>query len=124
MKHTHYTNQFKSTMCKEFLEGQSSVISFANIHGIPIKTFEKWLTLYRNNSSCFDTSIIKAKFRAVKPKDIIINEKPNYSTMGEKELRETLLKRDIEIARLKKNYSVKITSEGKEFVTFSKKNTK
>lgn len=124
MKHTYYTNQFKSTMCKEFSSSKSTVISFAHEHNIPLKTFEKWLTLYRSNNSCFDTSIINAKFRPISPQNNIIDEKPNYSTMTEKELRETLLKRDIEIARLKKNYSVKITSGGKEFVTFSKKNMK
>ena len=124
MKRTYYTNQFKCAMCKEFLSSKSTVTSFAHEHNIPIKTFEKWLTLYRSNNSCFDTSIINAKFRPISPQNNIIDEKPNYSTMTEKELRETLLKRDIEIARLKKNYSVKITSEGKEFVTFSKKSTK
>lgn len=111
-------------MCKEFFSSKSTVTSFAHSHSIPVKTFEKWLTLYRNNNLCFDTSIVKVKFRPIKQQDNIFDEKPNYSNMNEAELRDVLLERDIEIARLKKNYCVKITSEGKEFVTFSKKNTK
>ncbi len=45
--------------------------------------------------------------------------------MNEEELRHQLLKKDIEIARLKKGYLVKEGGTGKkEFITFSKKNMK
>ena len=49
----------------------------------------------------------------------------SYEDMSVEDLKKNLMKKDIEIARLKKGYLVKEGGMGeKVFVTFSKKNTK
>ena len=47
-----------------------------------------------------------------------------YESMGKNELIKELMRRDIEVARLKKGYSVKGGGSKKEYVTFSGLNTK
>lgn len=120
-----YTNEQKKDLCEKFLNSNARISDFARNEFIPLKTFEKWIALYRYNKMCFDTSIKKASFRSIKPQENVFDEKPNYSTMNIDELKTELLKRDIEIERLKKNYAVKVDSSGnKEYITFSKKTTK
>ena len=90
-------------------------------NAVPLKTLEKWITAFRKNPSCFDTikSFNDFKIANFKVKDDI------YDDMSNEELKRLLIKKDIEIVRLKKNYQVIQDGTGKKvFITFSKKNTK
>ena len=91
------------------------------MHNIPIKTLEKWITSYNKNPHCFDTvAEIIYDFNPVNNDNDI-----NYDDLNKDELKNIIMKKDIEIARLKKAYTVKGGgTEKKVFVTFSKKNTK
>lgn len=51
-------------------------------------------------------------------------DQSGYEAMGKPELIKELMRRDIEVARLKKGYSVKGGGSGKEYVISSGSNTK
>ena len=115
-----YSNLFKKELCEKFLNSTMSVRNFASSHNIPYKTFEKWELMYKENDKCFD-DIEEGKIR---PVSNIIDAKRNYSNLSQDELLNELMLRDIELERLKKNYSVQNISGKKAYVTFSRKNTK
>lgn len=116
-----YTNSLKKTMCEEICINGASTIKTAQKYNVPLKTLENWITSYHKNSSCFDNKQDPSDFH-------FLDNNPNnisYDDMNEDELKHQLLKKDIEIARLKKGYLVKEGGMGrKEFITFSKKNMK
>lgn len=117
-----YNRELKKELCEKICINGDSTLKTANEYGIPIKTFEKWITAYNKNSHCFDTII-----ETVSDIKIInnINNSIDYNDLSIDELKHELIKKDIEIERLKKNYSVKEGGMGqKVFITFSKKNTK
>ncbi len=117
-----YTNSLKKTMCEEICINGASTIKTAQKFNVPLKTLEKWITSYHKNPSCFDSDD-KSDFHFVDSD--FNNNHENYNDMSSDELKLQLLKKDIEIARLKKGYLVKGGGMGrKEFVTLSKKNTK
>ena len=86
-----------------------------------MKTVEKWITAFNKNNHCFDENEKDVDFKLIDS----FKEDTSYDDMSVKDLKKSLMKKDIEIARLKKGYLVKGggTVE-KVFVTFSKKNTK
>lgn len=114
-----YSNSLKKTLCEDICVNGKSTSITAKEYNLPLKTLENWITSYHKNPNCFDSSSDN-DFK-------IINNspEPNYSDLDPDELKILLMKKDIEIARLKKGYMVK---EGgmakKEFITFYKKNTK
>ena len=117
----HYNIELKKKLCEDICINGKSTLKTANEYNIPIKTLEKWITAFNKDNHCFD------------PKIEIINDfkilnKPinsNYENLSSDELKKQLMKKDIEIARLKKGYIVKEGGmEQKVFVTFSKKNMK
>ncbi len=114
-----YNNSLKKKLCEDIcLHGKSTSIT-AKEYGIPLKTLEKWITSFHKDSNCFDDNDDN-DFK-------IISSLKNsiYDNLSYEELKETLMKKDIEIARLKKGYMVKEGGMGKkEFITFYKKNTK
>lgn len=117
-----YNRELKKELCEKICINGDSTLKTANEYGIPIKTFEKWITAYNKNPHCFDTII-----ETVSDIKIInnINNSIDYNDLSIDELKHELIKKDIEIERLKKNYSVKEVGMGqKVFITFSKKNTK
>lgn len=114
-----YSNSLKKKLCEDIcLNGKSTSIS-AKQFGVPLKTLENWITSFNKDSHCFD-SIDNNDFK-------IIDTLPDsdYDDLTPAELKKILMKKDIEIARLKKAYTVKEGGMGKKvFVTFSKKNIK
>lgn len=117
---TSYSNSFKKKLCHEVCLSGSSTSITADNYSVPLKTLEKWITAFNKNSLCFDSNDDN-DFKLVKP----ISTPTNYDDLSPQELIKLLLKKDILIARLKKNYLVKGDgTANKEFVILSKKNMK
>ena len=117
----HYNIGLKKKLCEDICINGKSTLKTANEYNIPIKTLEKWITAFNKDNHCFDSKIEIIN-------DFKIVNKPNdsyYDDLSFDELKKQLMKKDIEIARLKKGYIVKEGGmEQKVFVTFSKKNMK
>lgn len=117
----HYDTELKKKLCEEICFNHASTIKTAGEYNVPLKTLEKWITAFNKDNHCFDPKIeFVNDFK-------IINEpvNSNYDDLSLDDLKKQLMKKDIEIARLKKGYLVKEGgSEEKVFVTFYKKNTK
>ena len=117
-----YNRELKKELCEKICINRYSTISTANEYGIPIKTLEKWITAFNKDNHCFDP-IIKTTSNI----EIInnINNSIDYNNLSIDDLKLELMKKDIMIERLKKNYFVKGGGmDPKVFITFSKKNMK
>ncbi|WP_300703916.1 hypothetical protein [uncultured Brachyspira sp.] len=117
-----YSRDLKKELCEKICVNGDSTLKTANEYGIPIKTFEKWITAYNKDNHCFDPII-----ETITDIKLInnINNTIDYNDLSNAELKHELMKKDIEIERLKKNYSVKEGGMGqKVFITFSNKNMK
>ena len=78
------------------------------------------LSKVQKDNHCFDV-IPSNDFQLIKP----VNSTDNYDDLSNNELKQMLMKKDIEIARLKKGYQVEGGGmDPKVFVSLSKKNTK
>ena len=118
---TQYTIELKRKLCIAICLNGKSTIKTAQEYNIPLKTLEKWITAFNKDNHCFDLKIENNDFKMI---DSFISE-VSYDDMSNDELKKQLMKKDIEIARLKKGYLVKEGGmEEKVFVTFSKKNMK
>lgn len=119
---THYSTELKKKLCEDICIHKSSTIKTANEYNIPLKTLEKWITSYNKDNHCFDPKVeFVNDFKLVND----FSDEPNYDDLSNSEFKELLMKKDIEIARLKKGYLVKEGGMGeKVFITFSKMNTK
>ena len=116
-----YNCDLKKRICESICINRASTLKTANEFNIPIKTLEKWITAYNKDNHCFDPIIESINdFKFVNDTDVT-----NYNDLSNEELKKEIMKKDIEIARLKKGYMVKEGGMGRKvFVTFSKKNTK
>ena len=116
-----YQNSLKKKLCEEICIRKKSTSKTAEAYSIPLKTLEKWITAYRKDQHCFDETAEADEFEIIEPP-----KKANiYDDMSNEELKNLLMKKDIELARLKKGYQVKgVGLENKVYVTFSKKNMK
>ena len=116
-----YNRELKKRICESICINRASTLKTANEFNIPIKTLEKWITAYNKDNHCFDPIIESINdFKFVNDTDV-----SNYNDLSSEELKKEIMKKDIEIARLKKGYMVKEGGMGRKvFVTFSKKNTK
>ncbi len=117
----HYNTDLKKKLCELICLNHASTIKTAEEYNIPLKTLEKWITAFNKDIHCFDPKLkITNDFKFI---DEPTNS--NYDDLSLDELKKEVMKKDIEIARLKKGYLVK---EGgmasKVFVTLSKKNIK
>ena len=118
---THYSIDLKRKLCQDICLNGKSTLQTANEFGIPLKTLEKWITAFNKNNHCFDDKIQNVDFKLADSFD----ENVSYDDMSIDDLKKFLMKKDIEIARLKKGYLVKGDgTEEKVFVTFFKKNMK
>lgn len=116
----NYTNDLKKYMCIDVCVNGKSTMKTAEVNAVPLKTFEKWITAFRKDPTCFNDTK-KSKVHIIKP---VVRETP-YDSLSNDDLKMQLMLKDIEIARLKKAYIVKEGGTGeKVFITFSKKNTK
>ena len=116
-----YDRDRKKKLCKGICLNGLSTLKTANEYNIPIKTLEKWVTAFNKDNHCFDPIIeTVSDFRLIDGAENV-----NYEDLDSDELKTIIMKKDIEIARLKKAYMVKGGgTERKVFVTFSRKNTK
>lgn len=116
-----YKNSLKKKLCIDICLNGKSTLKTAEAYSIPLKTLEKWITAFNKNNTCFDEEPEHSDFKILNyPVDDTI-----YDDMSNEELKKLLMKKDIELARLKKNYQVITNGSGeKEFITFSKKNMK
>ena len=117
----YYSRELKKQLCEKIRLHGESTIKTAKDYNVPIKTLEKWITSYNKDNHCFDPIIqISGDFSLVNHFNDI-----DYNDLSNDELKNIIMKKDIEIARLKKGYLVKGGGmEKKVFVTFSKKNMK
>ena len=118
----HYNIDLKKKLCELICLHNASTIKTANEFNVPLKTLEKWITAFNKDHHCFDP-----KVEVVNDFKIIDNSLSNldYDDLSPNELKDIIMKKDIEIARLKKAYTVKGGgTEKKVFIIFSKKNTK
>ena len=116
----HYNIELKKKLCYNICINGDSTIKTAEEFNVPLKTLEKWITAFNKNSHCLDKKIESNDFKLLNKPNTI-----NYDELSNDELIKQLMKKDIEIARLKKGYIVKEGGmERKVFVTFSKKNMK
>ena len=117
----YYSRELKKKLCELIRIDGKSTLKTAEEYKVPIKTLEKWITSYNKNNHCFDPVIEISN-------DIQILDNFNnlgYDDLSNDELKKVIMKKDIEIARLKKGYTVKEGGMGRKvFVTFFKKNTK
>lgn len=117
-----YNNALKRLLCDEVCLHGKSTIKTAEKYDVPLKTFENWITAYRKNTHCFDEDDSN-DLKLFQIKDI--SKEDLYDDLSNDELKFLLMKKDIEITRLKKGYMVKGGGMvPKEFVTFCKKNMK
>lgn len=116
-----YNRELKKKLCEDICINHSSTLKTADEYNIPIKTLEKWVTAFNKDNHCFDPIIETVNdFSLLDNSDFI-----DYNNLSSEELKKIIMKKDIEIARLKKTYTVKGGGmEKKVFITFSKKNTK
>ena len=116
-----YTTELKKKLCTDICINGKSTIKTAKEYNIPLKTLEKWITAFNKDNHCFDPKLEVNDFKLLDS----FNSSTSYDDLSNDELKKQLMKKDIEIARLKKGYLVKEGGmEEKVFVTFSKKNTK
>lgn len=116
-----YSRELKKELCEKICLNGDSAIKTAQQFNIPLKTLEKWITSFNKNNHCFDPII--ENVTDVK----LINDINyiDYNDLSNEQLKHELMKKDVEIERLKKNYSVKEGGMGqKVFITFSKMNMK
>lgn len=120
-----YSNSIKKKLCEMICVKHKSTIKTAKAYDIPLKTLEKWITAYYKDNHCFDEELVTNDFHLISDSPINDTYQQNYDDLSNKQLKDLLMKKDIEICRLKKNYQVRKDSSGKKvFVTFLKKNTK
>lgn len=118
-----YSIELKKKLCEMICINHYSTIRTAEEYNIPLKTLEKWITSYNKDPRCFDPKIKSANDFSIISKSTVSDS--NYDDLDIDGLKKQLMKKDIEIARLKKGYLVKEGGmEEKVFITFSKKNTK
>lgn len=116
-----YNKNFKAMIVNLICVEKHSTIKIAEQFDVPLKTIEKWVTAYNKDNHCFDPIIETiTDFKIINDSNNL-----NYDDLDSDELKDILMKKDIEIARLKKAYTVKGGgTERKVYITFSKKNTK
>ena len=118
---TQYTVELKRKLCIAICLNGKSTIKTAEEYNIPLKTLEKWITAFNKDNHCFDPKIEENDFKIIDS----FTSNNYYDDLSNEELKKQLMKKDIEISRLKKGYLVKEGGmEEKVFVTFSKKNMK
>lgn len=109
-----YANRLKQEICRAVCEDGASTIYIAEQFNVPLKTVENWITAYNKNPDCFKLKSDIKFAKGMKPID-----KKQYASLSREQLRQELLKRDVELARLKKGYMVRRSGIKLEYGTFS-----
>lgn len=58
MANTFYSNEFKKMATELVLIAKESTIETAKKLNVPLKTFEKWITIYNKNPRAFDSDYV------------------------------------------------------------------
>ena len=108
---------------KKVHEGEMSGVQAAIKYGVSTTSVYRWVFAYRKSAGLPTGESPKP---ASKPLGVpaASADAPEYEAMGKEELIRELMRRDIEVARLKKGYSVKGGGSEKEYVTSSGSSTK
>ena len=109
------TPEEKEAIVLEYLNGKAGHRLVADIHGISPKLLHKWISAYRKNG------LEGLRSRAGKHPN---SGRYDRHLSEVEKLKKELLKKEIEIERLKKGYQVKGGGAQKEFVTTFDANTK
>ena len=110
------TPEEKEAIILEYLSGKSGYKTIAAKYGISNKLFLTWIEKYRKNG---------IEGLSIKPRGGHLNiGKYNRHPTEVEKLKKELLKKEIEIERLKKGYRVKGGGAQKEYVTTFDVNTK
>lgn len=109
----------KEQIVKRYLNGESAV-KLANEIESTDKMIREWAKKYQENGIDGLKSKTGKHSSSSKNKGLHLRKPKNKI----EELELEIMKKDIEIARLKKGYNVKGVGQGKEFVTTFSKNTK
>lgn len=112
-----YSKEFKEKICNEYLNSDITRKAIAEKYNIPFETFKCWMKKYYSDGHKINgTTKIFGK----------MIENSDYNSMSLEELKLELIKKEIELERLKKNYAVKInpTTGKKEYIIFKDKTTK
>ena len=99
----YYSRELKKQLCENICIHGASTLKTTNEYNVPIKTLEKWVTAFYKDSHYFDPIIeVENEFKPLDKPTII-----DYNDLSNDELIKELMKKDIEIARLKKGYMMK-----------------
>ena len=116
-KNKYWTKEEKLKLIKEHLENHISTLEITSRENISNGMYNNWLKKYLE----FGEAGLENKKKPGNPLNKYSNKK--FLTETEK-LKLEIMKKDIEIARLKKGYVVKGVGQEKEFVTTFNRNTK
>ena len=94
-----YSLSLKKEITQEICVNGKSTLKTAQDYGIPLKTVEKWITAFNKDRHCFDSSNKKSNLLID-----YISSPDSYDNMSIDELKKELIKRDIQLARLQKEY--------------------
>ena len=111
------TPEEKEAIVLEWLNGKAGYRVVAKNHGVPGATLQQWKKKYLENG------IEGLKSKTGKSPKPTVGRYDRHPSEVEK-LKKELLKKEIEIERLKKGYQVKGGGETKEYVTTFDANTK
>ena len=106
-------------MCIKVCVNKESTILVSNNYNVPIQIFEKRITAFNKDCSIFDEDK-PIHYQAFQSK--LSNN--DYYSMNIDELKKELMRRYIEISRLKKGYYVKGRGQAKEYVICKMKTIK
>ena len=95
---TQYNINLKKKLCTDIYISGKSTIKTAEEYNIPLKTLENWITAFNKDNHCFDSVKESNDFKLVNSSSIDLS----YDDLSNEELKKQLMKKDIEIARLKK----------------------
>lgn len=118
------TKKEKIEIGKKIHDGEMTVKDAVDAFCVSRATVWRWSKAYGQNPS--QEGKPKVTPSPSKPLGVpaAAADPPDYEAMGKEELIRELMRRDIEVARLKKGYSVKGGGSGKEYVTSSGSSTK
>lgn len=118
------TKKEKIEIGKKIHDGEMTVKDAADAFCVSRATVWRWAKAYEQNPS--QEGKPKVTPSPSKPLGVpaAAANPPEYEAMGKEELIRELMRRDIEVARLKKGYSVKGGGSRKEYVTSSGSSTK
>lgn len=111
------TPEEKEAIILEYLNGRSGIRSIADDHRISRRLFSTWISKYRENGI---EGLKSNSGKSTNPNKGRFNRHPSET----EKLKKELLKKEIEIERLKKGYQVKGGGVSKEYVTTFDANTK